>query len=72
MPQNAPFWMQVKKKFHIPPFYHVATSNFNSACSIHSYWIPCEISLKTVVLLFQTCYHVVAQILEEVGNYLLK
>ena len=24
-----------------PPFYHVAASNFNSACSIQSYWIPC-------------------------------
>jgi hypothetical protein len=23
-----------------PPFYHVAASNFNSACSILSYWIP--------------------------------
>ena len=31
-----------------------------------------EIPLKTDVLLFQTCYHVVAQILAEVGNYLLK
>jgi len=29
-------------------------------------------TLKTDVLLFQTCYHVVAQILAEVGNYLLK
>ena len=42
MPQNAPFWMQVKKKF--PPIHHVpvATSNFNSACSIQSYWISCQ------------------------------
>ena len=31
-----------------------------------------EIPLKTDVLLFQTCYHVVAQILVEVANYLLK
>ena len=28
--------------------------------------------LKTDVLLFQTCYHAVVQILAEVGNYLLK
>jgi hypothetical protein len=34
-------------------------------------WDTYEISLKTYALLFQTCYHVVAQILEEVG-YLLK
>ena len=25
-----------------PQFYHVATSNFNSGCSIQSYWIPWE------------------------------
>ena len=25
-----------------PPFYHVAASNFNSGCSIQSYWIPWE------------------------------
>ena len=31
-----------------------------------------EIPLKTDVLLFQTYYRVVAQILVEVGNYLLK
>jgi hypothetical protein len=31
-----------------------------------------EIPLKTDVLLFQACYHVVAQILVEVANYLLK
>ena len=31
-----------------------------------------DIPLKTDVLLFQTSYHVVAQILAEVGNYLLK
>jgi hypothetical protein len=35
-------------------------------------WDTYEMSLETDVLLFQTCYHVVAQILEEVGNYLLK
>jgi hypothetical protein len=34
-------------------------------------WDTYEISLKTYALLFQSCYHVVAQILEEVG-YLLK
>jgi hypothetical protein len=31
-----------------------------------------EIPLQTDVLLFQTCYHVVVQILAEVGNYVLK
>jgi hypothetical protein len=31
-----------------------------------------KIPLKTDVLLFQTCYHVVAQILAEIANYLLK
>jgi hypothetical protein len=35
-------------------------------------WDTYEIPLKTDVLLFQTCYHVVAHILAEVGNYLLK
>ena len=37
-------------------------------------WDTCtyEIPLKTDVLLFQTCYHVVAQILAEVANNLLK
>ena len=30
------------------------------------------VPLKTDVLLFQTCYHVVAQILAEVAHYLLK
>jgi hypothetical protein len=31
-------------------------------------WDTYEIPLKTDALLFQTCYHVVAQILAEVGN----
>jgi hypothetical protein len=36
-------------------------------------WDTNELPLKTdLVLLFQTSYHVVAQILAEVGNYLLK
>jgi hypothetical protein len=35
-------------------------------------WDTYEIPLKTDALLFQTCYHVVAQILAEVSNYLLK
>jgi len=35
-------------------------------------WDTYEIPLQTDVLLFQTCYHVVVQILAEVGNYVLK
>jgi hypothetical protein len=35
-------------------------------------WDTYEIPLKTDVLLFQTSNHVVAQILAEVVNYLLK
>ena len=35
-------------------------------------WDTYEIPLQTDVLLFQTCYHVIVQILVEVGNYVPK
>ena len=35
------------------PFYHVAASNFNSACSIQSYWIPWIYISNTLTFLYQ-------------------